>query len=293
MLHLPLPHTAKTRGFFTRDEAAALGWTERAMRTQLHRRVWTKLAPGRYAETGVLKALTRDGQHRLIALATAYERKLVVRRDSAACVHGFAVARTPRLVSTRHISEFDERDVMQVSGVSVTTPAYTVVECARFLKPREGLVVADSAMRSNKVTQDEVAEQLAAIPENGKGTVTATFVVSEADPRAESAFESISRYEFIVAGLPRAESQAWVGNKRLDFLWEKYRLIGEADGLTKYGTNEEEVRLRIKAERRRQRELEDAGYVFVRWLWDEIWFTPHVVVARVMEKLQRAGYSAS
>src|SRR3954471_13406228 len=112
MLRLPVPTSARTRGFFTREEAAKVGWTERAIRTQLNRHEWTKLAPGRYVETGVFNALTRDGQHRLVALATAYGRNLVVRRDSAACVHAFAVARTPRVASARHVAEFNKEDVV-------------------------------------------------------------------------------------------------------------------------------------------------------------------------------------
>jgi very-short-patch-repair endonuclease len=270
-----------------------MGWTPRAIRTNLTKGAWQQLSSGRYAETPVFTALTRGQQHRLIALATGYERNLVIRRDSAACVHGFTVARTPAIVSTRNIREFDERDIARVHNVSVTTPACTVIDCARFLGPREGLVVADSAVRQQAVTPAELARQLAVLPTNGKATASAMFVAREVDARAETAFESISRYEFIVAGLPRPEPNVWIGNRRVDFLWERYRLVGEADGLGKYGKDEAEVRANIRAERERQRQLEDAGYNFVRWLWDEIWYRPQVVVARVLRKLETAGYSGS
>jgi very-short-patch-repair endonuclease len=250
------------------------------------------LVPGRYVEGAVFATLTREQQHRLIALATALDRNLVVLRDSAACVHGLTVARTPTVVSTRHVLDVEAYDVTDVCDVIVTTPACTVIDCARFLGPREGLVVADSALRASATTPEELAHQLDSVRRR-KGAPAAAFVVAEADARAESAFESVSRYEFLVAGLPRAEPNAWIGNRRVDFLWERYRVIGEADGLGKYGTDEAEVRAKIRAERERQRQLEDAGYVFVRWLWDEIWYRPHVVVARVMDKLRRAGYSVS
>jgi very-short-patch-repair endonuclease len=292
VLRLPVPPTARTRGFFTRGEALSVGWTPRAIRTQLGRGFWKQLVPGRFVEGAVFAALSREQQHRLVALATAFGRNLVVRRDSAACVHGLSVARTPAVVSTRHVTDVDGYDVTHVGGVLVTTPACTVVDCARFLGPREGLVGADSALRASATTPEELARQLDSV-QGRKGSPAATFVVAEADARAETAFESVSRYEFLAAGLPRAEPNAWIGNRRVDFLWERYRLIGEADGPGKHGKTEEELRANIRAERDRQRQLEEAGYVFVRWLWAEIWFHPHLVVSRVLTKLAAAGYSVS
>ncbi len=180
---------------------------------------------------------------------------------------------------------------MQFGGVWVTDPAATVIDCARFISAREGLAVADSALRLGSVDRSELRDQLVAVPRNGKGVTAARFVVAKADPRAETAFESVSRYEFITAGLPSAELNAWIGNRRVDFLWEQFRLIGEADGVWKYGRTEAEVRASIRAERERQRTLEEAGYDVVRWLWREIWFEPEVVVARVLRKLEEKGYA--
>jgi very-short-patch-repair endonuclease len=293
MLQLAVPDTAKTRGFFTRDEAIAAGWTARAVRTQLKRRVWLQLSPGRYVETAVMAELSPDQRHALVALATGFGRNLVIRRESAACVHCLAVVRTPRIVSARNVKEFAARDLTAVHDVTVTTPACTVVDCTRFSTRREGLVVADSALRANRTTPELLAEQLATVPPNAKGSTAAAFVVAEADARAETAIESVSRYEFISAGLPRPKLQVWVGNKRLDFLWEKYGVIGEADGLGKYGTTDAEVRANLRAERERQRELEAAGYIFVRWMWDEIWYRPHIVLAELLRRLEQRGYRAS
>jgi very-short-patch-repair endonuclease len=286
MLQPPLPATAWTRGFFTREEALACGWTARAIRTQLKRAAWCQLASGRYVEAGVYGCLAQSQQHALVALATGLDRSLVIKRDSAACVHNFDVARTPRLVSASNVREFIDQDLTEVHDVLVTTPARTVLDCARFLGPREGLVVGDSALRRGGVSRNCLQVQLKHLPSNAKGLRAAAFVVAEVDARAETAIESISRYEFIAAGLPRAEPNAWLGNTRVDFLWEKYRIIGEADGIGKYGRTDAEVRQNLRAERLRQQQLEDAGYVFVRWLWDEIWRTPHVVVARVMRQLE-------
>jgi very-short-patch-repair endonuclease len=74
---------------------------------------------------------------------------------------------------------------------------------------------------------------------------------------------------------------------RVDFLWRAQKIIGEADGLAKYGSDEKAIRANLKAERVRERELQDAGYSIVRWMWDDIWFTPETVVAQISRKLRR------
>jgi len=43
------------------------------------------------------------------------------------------------------------------------------------------------------------------------------------------------------------------------------RVIGEADGWSKYGTTDSGVRAHLTAERERQRDLEGAGWQVVRW----------------------------
>ena len=58
-----------------------------------------------------------------------------------------------------------------------------------------------------------------------------------------------------------------------DFAWPGRRVIGEADGTGKYGLTDREVTEALRAERRRQRDLEDAGWTVVRWDSTERWRT--------------------
>ena len=73
---------------------------------------------------------------------------------------------------------------------------------------------------------------------------------------------------------------------RVDFFWPQWRLIGEADGFGKYGTEPEEIRRNWAAERRRQAQLEDAGYVVIRWTWADLQ-DPRAIVRRVREEMWR------
>ena len=149
-------------------------------------------------------------------------------------------------------------------------------------------MVADSAIGAGLASKPQLTEQVQRFADR-KGGRAAAAVVVEADGRAESAFESVSRYRLLRAGLPRPELQVSVGNYRVDFLWKEQRVIGEADGLAKYGTEDAQVRAKIRAERKRQRELEEAGYEIVRWLWDEIWHTPDVVAARIRRTFDKTA----
>jgi hypothetical protein len=62
----------------------------------------------------------------------------------------------------------------------------------------------------------------------------------------------------------------WEQYGEVDFLWDEYNVIGEADGLAKYQPDgRRSTRDKIKAEKRREERLFDAGYEVVRWGWEE------------------------
>jgi very-short-patch-repair endonuclease len=269
---------------FTRQQALEQGWTERKIRSQLERGAWIQLTRGRYVETATIEAATPDERPALRAIAVAYKRELVVHRDSAACVHGLRVLTTPGKVAARHTSDLPPGDVTTACGVKVTDTPTTVIDVARFRGIDAGLVVADHALGLRRTTREELCARVERLA-RCHGREAARIVASEADGRAESAFESVSRYRLLTHGLPRPQLQAILLDYRVDFLWPEHKVIGEADGLKKYGNNEREVRAKIRAERFRQRVLEDAGYVFVRWLWDEIWNCPDLVALRIKRKL--------
>jgi len=113
-------------------------------------------------------------------------------------------------------------------------------------------------------------------------------VISFADPRLETALESISWARFIEAGIELPHPQVWVAGAsgrswRVDFLFGN-RVVGECDGAVKYGEATS-----LWREKKRQADLEAAGYIVVRWTWEEIVFRPHVVLARIALALSRAA----
>lgn len=111
---------------------------------------------------------------------------------------------------------------------------------------------------------------------------------AHADPRMETALESVSWARFIESGIDLPVPQVWVKGAsgrswRVDFLFGD-RVIGECDGAVKYAGVDS-----LWKEKKRQSDLEAAGFIVVRWTWEEIVFRPHVVLARIALALSRAA----
>ena len=106
---------------------------------------------------------------------------------------------------------------------------------------------------------------------------------------AQNPFETISRVRFAQAGLPEPvlqlpvyDADGLIGNA--DMAWPEFMVIGEADGLLKY-----ENRSDLIAEKLREDRLRALGWIVVRWTWDELMRTPHVVIARIERAMRMAA----
>jgi len=124
--------------------------------------------------------------------------------------------------------------VRQLQGLLTTTAARTVVDLARLRPYPEGVALADCAMHLGLTTRAELVAVRDAC-ENWPGIQRAAQVIDFADGAAESPLESRSRIAFSLGGLPTPTLQAVIlfregGHARVDFLWERWQVIGEADG---------------------------------------------------------------
>jgi very-short-patch-repair endonuclease len=183
--------------------------------------------------------------------------------------------------------------VTEVMGVPSSTGSRTVVDLARWVSFRGGVVVADSALRLGVERHQltSVARDCARWP----GIRRARDVIEFADGRAASPLESVSRVVFHELGLPAPELQMTVardewGNPRIivDFCWPELGVVGEADGLLKYDEQLDPRRTSLRDEKLRQEEIEALGYIVVRWTWDHIWRRPEWVVSRIRQAMAEA-----
>ncbi len=218
-----------------------------------------------------------------------------VRRDALVSVHG---------------SPLELHEVSLVTGARTTSIERTAVDLARSRTFRQALVPLDSAVRllvvgslpsyqaravlrdpemSDAVALARAALRAAVERASGwRGVAVVRACLDHVDPRSESPYESWSRGILIQARLaPSAVSLVVRGASGAtyvaDLAWEEHGVLGEVDGLRKYGTDASAIRASLAAERRRQRDLEDAGWVLVRWTAGE---PPERITARVRRALK-------
>lgn len=275
---------------FTRAQSIEAGHEPAAIRRLLRRGEWVQLRRGVYVLAWVLAEAGDDPQRRhaldVAGLLLALGSDAVAAGTSAARILGLetlqelpcelvVVTGDPRVRGERRdgyvvrAADLPRHHRSARFGVPITSAARTVTDLARKWPLRDAVVLADSALRLGRtsiVELDEVLAYCAGWP----GIDSAQCAVALADPRAESVLESISRVAMHDEGVPTPRSQVVIGGARVDFLWDDLAVIGEADGLGKYAADgRQSTRDIVRAEKRREELLADAGYEIVRWGWED------------------------
>jgi hypothetical protein len=187
-----------------------------------------------------------------------------------------------------HVAALPADHVASYRSVLLTSVPRTVIDLARILPFSRGVAVADSALNATLTSQDELSTVIADCP-RWPGIQRAREVIAFSDSRSESVLESLGRAAFHQFGLPPPDLQVWVGDDgevigRADFLWRRYRTIGEADGAMKYETPD-----RARAQLGRDARLRAAGYEVVHFTWPEITRVPAQVVDSIRVAFRRGG----
>ena len=208
----------------------------------------------------------------------------------------------------RRVRRFPD-DIVTVDGFTITSILHAAIDVvrmgdrlttrsrARALALPEALVVLDAATaRSGATTGEEATALIARLRHRfryGTGIRRLDSVAELIEPRSESPFESWSRGHMITFAVPMPLVQYPITGAdglgyRVDFCWPDLKVIGEADGLEKYGETPEEINAAKRREFARQRALEEAGWIVVRWTWQELATNPGAVMRRINRALQQA-----
>ena len=295
----------------TAAELLALGVSKDQLRRWARNGQVTAVTRGVYSPTAWL-ARVADDPRRMHALAVgAVIRRnpsLVASHESAAYLHGLDVllpggTSAPQLTLTRRsqapgralvrgalirVATVPDDQVTEVFGMPVTTVPRTVMDIARTTGFMEGVVAADSALRSHTAIKVEFAVVLETCAQ-WRGVVRARRVIAFADMRAESALESVARVRFAQFKIPPPALQANISGKRgfigrADFCWHQYRTIAEADGALKY---EERGSERARAQLARDERFHDAGWETCHFTWREIYHEPEATIGRLRRAFAR------
>jgi len=301
-------HPPGVQRLFSFDEALQAGYAPAEIRRHLRCGLWVRLRRNVYAESATVDAARRDpvSSHVLDCEAAlrALQSDTVVGDESAALIHGITLLEPPQEVSltTERPPRSGSREMPGVRVYSATVPsshrqwlrnlplttaARTLVDIARHRSFAEAVVAADFALHEGKVNPFEVTQVLedcSTWPRIAKAVRVAEF----ADPACESPLESLSRVCFATEGLPAPQSQVWIAGYRADFLWEEFRTIAEADGLSKY--TEPEV---LREEKRREDRLRELGFEVVRITWAQVRGNGPEVAARIRAAFARGQRRAA
>jgi hypothetical protein len=295
---------------FTRAQARAAGCSDRQVTRRL-KNAWESVRRGVAIDPTAIGTLVPA--EILAALLAHRGRPMVVSHASA-----LTILNLPEPLGPPRLLEFTategptrKRDgvhirvaplppghVVRLGDTRLTSPTRTVVDCARTLHPRDGLAIADAALRIGIATHagllDVLAEQT-----GWPGVPTARAVLSLASPHRESPLESWSAWTFHQARLP---SPAWQPDLhdqdghflgRPDCWWPG--VAGEADGRAKYalaaaergGADARRLFEVLDAERRREQGMRGAGVDVVRWGTTDI-LEPRGLITRLTAAIERA-----
>jgi hypothetical protein len=294
-----------------RRAALEQGYVDDEISRLRRRGEWASLQRGAYV-IGDLPA-DRRTRHLLSVRATltTLRTPAVVSHASAAALHGLPLWNVPlrRVHITRHpparsdegarlrshVARLGDEDVVAVDDLLVTGPARTVVDLARQLPFAPALAIADAALFAELTTVERLRSTLAAAA-GTRGSRAARRVVDAADGRSESVGESRSRAVLLQLGLSLPDLQfevrradgAFLG--RCDFCWRERRLLGEFDGLVKYGRLRrpgEDPADAVVREKLREDAMRDEGWGMTRWIWREL-DSPAAFARRIQRRLDAA-----
>lgn len=286
----PVPRVAAQQfGVFSAAQALQDGWTVSALRHAERTDALVRIRRGAYAEPLVASrnrfsdelALAR----REAAAFSVLNRRVPVSHASGAALLAISLVDAPtRVCATfprgrrgeaagvhRHRGRLYPGQVIRLGRVLLTSAARTVVDIGCELGVDAAIAAADSALRAGLTTRNELAAVLEACA-RWPGVAASARAVSLADPRAESVLESLSRRRILDAGLPAPEPQVTIVDAyghfcgRVDFYWDEFGVVGEADGMGKY----EDATDSLTEEKKRQGWVEDTGLIVARWVWNDL-----------------------
>ncbi|GAB3707984.1 type IV toxin-antitoxin system AbiEi family antitoxin domain-containing protein [Mariniluteicoccus flavus] len=229
----------------------------------------------------------------LEATAPALAKESVISHVSAGLIHDLPVplhqldrvttlrdgSGQGRLTANCHLrrSQLPDHHVIirDDNDLALTSLERTVVDLARTLEFRDALAVVDVAL-AREVEREALIAHL--LPRN-PGNAQARRAIALGDARSESPGESRCRATMHLAALPMPDLQVSVVDHngeevaRCDYGWEAYGLVGEFDGMVKYGRllrPGQSVDDVIRAEKQREGRILQQGRWIARWITPDL-----------------------
>jgi predicted transcriptional regulator of viral defense system len=177
-------------------------------------------------------------------------------------------------------------DITVYRGIPCTTVARTLLDQAAVLPPWELRRAVGEAEVMRLVNHRQLRDQIKR-SRGRRGVARLRLLIDEIHPqnkRSRSELERVFLHLCLQVGLPQPEVNVslQVGGRRFkpDFLWRPQRLILEADSRRFHDTDTAFV-----DDRRREQQLQLAGWRVSRCTWEQVECEPHVLAETVRRLL--------
>ena len=293
------------------DQLLASGLNSRAIAQLVEAGALVRLRRGCYARGEWWRGLDGPGRRRHLISAhslgtlTTSAGGFVYSRVSGACLHKLQLWKVddrvhltqegrPSGIShgrevVAHTRPLGSREVCFVDGLPCTSLERTVVDCCLMFTVPQAVILMDHAARTGADLGLMRAQCGTLAGRNG--VVALRRALELADPRSESAGESLTRELLHRLGITPPELQYVVrtplGEHRLDFAWPERKVALEFDGRTKYFDYRPTGEV-LFAERRREKALMEQGWTFIRIEWKDL-FDEVAFKYRVLQALNRGA----
>jgi very-short-patch-repair endonuclease len=170
-----------------------------------------------------------------------------------------------------HTRRLGSSELCFIDGLPCTSLERTVIDCCLMFSVRQAVILVDHACRMG-ADLAQLRSQCSTLT-GRNGVVALRRALELADPRSESAGESLTRELLHRLKIQPPALQYVVhtplGEHRLDFAWPERKVALEFDGKAKYFDYQPTADA-IFAERRREKALMELGWTFVRIEWKDL-----------------------
>jgi very-short-patch-repair endonuclease len=282
---------ASQHGVVTRRQLLAFGAGEAAIRHRLAVRRLHRIHAGIYVVGHRLQA-----EGRYLAAVMACGNRAVLSHRSAAALWGFRPAPSDPIsvtvagranrnrsgITVHATRSLDAADVTERDGIPCTSIARTLLDLAGVVTRR----VLDRAIEQSLILRLYDGASVDAVLERANGRrgagVLRRALAHLADDPATVRSELERRFVELVrdAGLPAPAVNTLVADHEVDFCWPAHRLVVETDGRATHDTP-----YAFERDRRRDLDLEQAGWHVLRVSWRQLAEGPGQVTAILRDRL--------
>ena len=188
-----------------------------------------------------------------------------------------------------HTRFLESRELCFVDGLPSTSLERTVVDCCLMFTVPQAVILMDHAARLG--ANLGLIKAQCGILAGRNGVVALRRALELADPRSESAGESLTRELLqrlrITPPVPQYVVRTPIGEHRLDFAWPERKVALEFDGRSKYFDYRPTGDVLFE-ERRREKALMEQGWTILRIEWKNL-FNEVEFKYRVLRALNHGG----